>query len=126
MRNAYGGVLLVIIKHIPQIEKTVLGAHGKTALYQVFWQDEEKPKPMKSFTNFAKITLRPGGTNTLHTHSDIEQVYIVLRGNGTVQVGEEKADVRAGDAVFLPANMCHGFFNTGDKTTVIVLIGTRT
>jgi len=42
-----------------------------------------------------------------------------------VQVGDEKAEVKAGDAVFLPAKARHGFFNTGDKTAVLLLIGTR-
>ncbi|MCW4020268.1 MAG: cupin domain-containing protein [Candidatus Bathyarchaeota archaeon] len=106
--------------------------HGETSLYQVFWQGgthgamfgERKPESMKSFTNFARITLKPGGTNQVHVHEDIEQVYMVLQGGGTVQVGHEKAEVKAGDAVFLPANVPHGFFNTRDKTAVVLLIGT--
>jgi mannose-6-phosphate isomerase-like protein (cupin superfamily) len=80
---------------------------------------------MKAFTNFARLTLKPGGTNQVHVHDDAEQVYIVLRGGGTVQVGDEKAEVKAGDAVFLPAKVPHGFFNTGNKTVVILLIGTH-
>jgi len=80
---------------------------------------------MKSFTNFARITILPGGMNRVHVHDDIEQVYIVLRGKGRVQVGDEEADVKAGDAIFLPAKVPHGFVNTGDKSAVLLLIGTR-
>lgn len=80
---------------------------------------------MRSFTNFARLTLKPGGTNQVHVHEDAEQVYIVLRGEGTVQVGDEKAKVKAGDAIFLPAKIPHGFFNTGNKTAVLLLVGTR-
>jgi quercetin dioxygenase-like cupin family protein len=125
---------MIYIKHIPSIKKQPLeDAHGKTSLYQVFWQadahgerfGEKKPESMKSFTNFARITIQPGGTNQIHVHKDIEQVYIVLRGRGTVQVGDEKAEVKAGDAIFLPANVPHGFVNTGDKPAVLLLIGTR-
>jgi mannose-6-phosphate isomerase-like protein (cupin superfamily) len=107
--------------------------HGGSSLYQVFWQSdahggkfgETKPDSMKAFTNFARLTLKPGGTNQVHVHDDAEQVYIVLRGGGTVQVGDEKAEVKAGDAVFLPAKVPHGFFNTGKKTAVILLVGTH-
>lgn len=122
------------IKHIPTIKKKTLeDMHGQSSLYQVFWQadahgekfGETKPDAMRAFTNFARITLKPGGTNQVHTHEDVEQVYIVLRGGGTVQVGNEKAKVKAGDAVFLPAKVPHGFFNTANKTAVILLIGTR-
>jgi len=122
------------IKHVTKIKKKTLeDMHGGSSLYQVFWQSdvhgskfgESKPDSMKSFTNFARLTLKPGGTNQVHVHEDAEQVYIVLRGGGTVQVGEEKAKVKAGDAIFLPAKVPHGFFNTGNKTVVILLIGTR-
>ena len=122
------------IKHTTKIKKRTLeDMHGGSSLYQVFWQSdthgskfgETKPESMKAFTNFARLTLKPGGTNQVHAHEDAEQVYIVLRGGGTVQVGEEKAEVKAGDAIFLPAKVPHGFFNTGKRTTVILLIGTR-
>ncbi|KYH42808.1 MAG: cupin domain-containing protein [Candidatus Bathyarchaeota archaeon B63] len=125
---------MIYIKHIPSIKKQAIeDMHGATSLYQIFWQSDEhgarfgekKPEPMKSFSNFARITVQPGGTNQIHVHEDVEQVYIVLRGRGTVQVGDEKAEVKAGDAVFLPAKVPHGFVNTGDKPAVLLLIGTR-
>jgi len=122
------------IKHTTKIKKKTLeDIHGATTLYQVFWQadshgakfGETKPESMKAFTNFARLTLKPGGTNKVHSHEDSEQVYIVLRGGGTVQVGEEKAEVEAGDAIFLPAKVQHGFFNTRKKIAVLLLIGTH-
>jgi len=122
------------IKHTTKIKKKTLeDVHGGSSLYQVFWQadahgakfGETKPESMKAFTNFARLTLKPGGTNQVHSHEDAEQVYIVLRGGGTVQVGEEKAEVEAGDAIFLPAKVPHGFFNTRKKTAVILLVGTH-
>lgn len=113
----------MIIKSIPNIKKGVMGVHGETSLYQGFWEREAKPESMKAFTNFARITVKPEGTNRVQTHKDIEQVYIILRGGGTVQVGDEKAEVKAGDAIFLPRGIGHGFFNTTDKIAVILMLG---
>lgn len=122
------------VKHVPSIKKRPLvDAHGESCLYQIFWQDTEsgrlfdakKPGNMKAFENFARLTLKPGDTNNMHVHKDVEQVYLVLRGGGTVQVGDERKDVKAGDAIFLPANIPHGFFNTGDKIAILYLIGTK-
>ncbi len=123
------------VKHVPSIKKKPLvDAHGESCLYQIFWQDDEsgklfgaiKPESMKAFKNFARLTLAPGVTNQMHTHKDIEQVYLVVRGGGTVQVGDERKEVKAGDAIFLPANIPHGFFNTSDRLTILYLIGTKT
>lgn len=123
------------VKRVTSIKKKPLvDAHGAAALYQIFWQEDEsgrvfnarKPESMRGFRHFARITLEPGETNNMHTHGDAEQVYFVLRGRGTVQVGEERRTVRAGDAVFLPVNVPHGFFNTGKRRTVLLLVGTKT
>jgi quercetin dioxygenase-like cupin family protein len=122
------------VKRVTSIKKKPLvDAHGAAALYQIFWQEDEsgkvfrakKPEPMKGFRHFARITLESGETNNMHTHRDAEQVYFVLRGGGTVQVGDERRTVKAGDAVFLPVDVPHGFFNTGDKRTVLLLVGTK-
>jgi mannose-6-phosphate isomerase-like protein (cupin superfamily) len=125
----------MFIKHVTSIEKHPLtDAHGESCLYQIFWQESEsgkifgarKPESMKSFNNFARVTLRPGDTNQMHVHEDVEQIYFVLRGGGTVQVGDERSEVKAGDAIFLPTDIPHGFFNTTDKLTTLLLIGTKT
>jgi quercetin dioxygenase-like cupin family protein len=112
-------------------KKPLVDHHGASAMYQVWWQEDsagavfnaKKPKDMKTFKHFARVTLQPGETNNLHTHKDAEQVYIVTAGEGIAQVGEEKQHVKAGDAIFLPANVPHGFFNTGDKPAVVLMIG---
>ena len=123
------------VKSVTSIKKKPLvDAHGAAVLYQIFWQEDEsgkvfkakKPEAMMSFRHFARITLEPGETNNMHTHRDAEQVYFVLRGWGTVQVGDERRTVKAGDAIFLPVGVPHGFFNTGDRRTVLLLVGAKT
>ncbi|TRO54364.1 cupin domain-containing protein [Candidatus Bathyarchaeota archaeon] len=112
-------------------KKPLVDQHGASAMYQVWWQEDaagavfkaKKPKDMKTFKHFARVTLKPGETNNLHTHKDAEQVYFVMAGEGIAQVGEEKQYVTAGDAIFLPANVPHGFFNTGKNTAVVLMIG---
>jgi mannose-6-phosphate isomerase-like protein (cupin superfamily) len=121
------------IENIVSIKKQpLIDIHGESCQYQVIWQDDDhgklfntmRPPGMKSFSNFARLTINPGKSNNLHTHKGIEQVYIVLQGEGTVQVGEERKPAHAGDLVFLPADIQHGFFNTGTKQVILMLVGT--
>lgn len=123
----------MFIENIVSIKKQpLMDIHGESCKYQVIWQDDdhgklfntERPEGMKGFTNFARLTINPGKSNNIHTHEGIEQVYMVLKGGGTVQVGEERNDVRTGDVIFLPADVPHGFFNTTDKQAILMLVGT--
>jgi mannose-6-phosphate isomerase-like protein (cupin superfamily) len=121
------------IDNIVEVKKRpLIDIHGESCQYQVIWQDDdhgrlfgtEKPDSMQSFTNFARLTINPGKSNNLHTHEGIEQVYFVLQGEGTVQVGDERRPAKAGDVIFLPSDIQHGFFNTGTKQAILLLVGT--
>jgi mannose-6-phosphate isomerase-like protein (cupin superfamily) len=123
------------IENIVSIKKKpLIDIHGESCQYQVIWQDDDhgrlfntkRPEGMKSFTNFARLTINPGKSNNIHTHEGIEQVYIVLKGGGTVHVGDEKKAVKTGDVIFLPADVSHGFFNIGDVQAIVMLVGTST
>ena len=106
-------------RRVSPIQDILAGGRKRQGLWA------KKPEGMKSFEHFARITLRPGDTNNLHTHKDAEQVYFVMQGEGVIQVGEERENVSAGDVVFLPAKVQHGFFNTGDKQAIVYLIGVK-
>jgi len=106
------------VKNVPSIRKQpLLDAHGADPLYQIWWEDDEqfgarRPESMRGFTNFSRLTLKPSATNRIHTHPDIEQVYLVEKGGGVVQVGDERREVKAGDAIFLPANKAQRFLSS--------------
>lgn len=104
--------------------------HGEDTLYQIFFEDfpefgAVKPDSMRSFMGFSRVLIKPGTTNEMHVHEDQEQVYFVLQGEGVIQIGDEKADVKAGDSIFLPVNEPHGFVNNSDKLVILLMIGTK-
>lgn len=68
-----------------------------------------------------------GGFNPPHIH-DHEEVMIVRGGSVTVEVGEEAAQLGAGDIVVVPPHTLHRITNTGGETGEWLLIspaGTR-
>ncbi len=54
------------------------------------------------FTVGAGLSVAP-----LHAHHNNEEAIFILRGKGTVQIGEKRVSVRAGDWVSLPAGTDH-------------------
>lgn len=60
------------------------------------------------------VTVEPGKRQRLHNHPEV-QVYIIIVGEGTMQVSDESQIVRAGDLIYIPSNAMHGITNTGDE-----------
>jgi mannose-6-phosphate isomerase-like protein (cupin superfamily) len=62
----------------------------------------------------------PGSEQPLHAHPENEQVYVIIRGRGTMKVGGEEREVAAGTLVFIPPGTAHAIRNTGDDPLVFV------
>lgn len=60
------------------------------------------------------FSLAPGGHSRLERHPHEHEV-IVLQGEGVVQLGEEKHDVKPFDTVFVEGNSLHQFSNPNDE-----------
>ncbi|MGA9772761.1 MAG: cupin domain-containing protein [Blastocatellia bacterium] len=72
--------------------------------------------------SLAEETLLPGQAVTPHHHREIEEVYYILSGRGVMQVGDEKREVSAGDAVYVPRTARHTLENTGTEPIKLLLV----
>jgi mannose-6-phosphate isomerase-like protein (cupin superfamily) len=50
----------------------------------------------------------------MHSHRNIEEVIVILDGEGEAWVDGDRATFKKGDAVLFPANSRHQVRNTGD------------
>jgi quercetin dioxygenase-like cupin family protein len=67
-------------------------------------------------TNFALgyVTLDPeGGQVPWHNHPE-EEVYVLLEGRAEMCLGEERREMSAGQAVYVPSGVFHQLTNVGD------------
>lgn len=65
------------------------------------------------------VEVAPGHGQALHSHVP-EQVYVVIAGKGRMRVGDDLADVKAGELVFIPSNVTHGIENTSSESLVYI------
>src|ERR1039457_5484846 len=65
--------------------------------------------------NFAigHVTLEPNGGQVPWHNQEQEEIYFIVEGSGEMCLGEEKAAVRAGQAVYIPHRVFHKLTNTG-------------
>ena len=55
----------------------------------------------------ARAVVEPGQSTHRHYHTDSDEVYYILSGEGVVTVGEKAEAVAAGDCLFIPAGQVH-------------------
>ncbi|OGP78133.1 MAG: hypothetical protein A2V86_03035 [Deltaproteobacteria bacterium RBG_16_49_23] len=69
----------------------------------------------------AHASVPPG--NKLLGHADpMEEIYIIQKGLGRMQVGDEVCEVKPGDAVHIPIGQFHELTNTGDEELTILVV----
>ena len=66
------------------------------------------------------VDVDPGAEQHAHSHEDSEQIYVIVRGRGRMQVAGDEEEVGEGDLVFIPPATDHGIVNDGDETLVYV------
>jgi len=73
------------------------------------------PSPIqtKSFC-LGYVTLDPNGGQVPWHDQESEEVYFVISGRGEMCIGDERRELRGGQAVFIPPGSFHQITNIGD------------
>ena len=58
------------------------------------------------------VDCPPGSEQQLHQHETQEQVYVIIRGRGTMIVGDEQQEIDEGTLVVIPPRTQHAIHNT--------------
>lgn len=67
--------------------------------------------------------FEPGQRQEPHTHPDADKIYLVLEGRGTVRVGDETAELTAGEIVLAPRGEPHGIANeSAERLRALVMM----
>jgi mannose-6-phosphate isomerase-like protein (cupin superfamily) len=70
--------------------------------------------------SLAEATVPAGGETVEHYHLLAEEIYHLVRGAGTLRLGGEQAEVRAGDTVVIPPGVRHKLWNPGPEALVLL------
>jgi mannose-6-phosphate isomerase-like protein (cupin superfamily) len=70
------------------------------------------PIQAKNFS-MGYVTLEPNGGQVPWHNQEQEEIYFIVEGEGEMCLGEERKNVRAGQAAFIPPRVFHQLTNTG-------------
>lgn len=68
------------------------------------------------------LLYAPGQTTPDHKHSDIDEIFYVISGEGTITINNEEVLVKEKDIIFSPYGETHGFNNTSANNWVVLQI----
>lgn len=83
-------------------------------------------QPTVFFTSWAYIdhlVIPPGSSVGSRALPDLAEVYYVISGDGTVNLGSEKSQVHTGDVVPVRLNEARSFANTGSAPLEFLIVG---
>jgi mannose-6-phosphate isomerase-like protein (cupin superfamily) len=66
--------------------------------------------------SLAEARLPVGSSTQEHFHPRTEEIYYITHGAGKIRIEGETREVRAGDAIAIPAGCKHKLWNTGIET----------
>jgi mannose-6-phosphate isomerase-like protein (cupin superfamily) len=70
--------------------------------------------------SLAEATVPPEGETAEHYHLRSEEIYYFTAGRGRLKLGDEEADIRAGDMVVIAPGTPHKLQNTGGGPLVLL------
>ena len=65
--------------------------------------------------SLAEATVPPGGETEAHYHELAEEIYLFTAGSGLMKLGDEEAEVSAGDTIVIAPGTPHKLWNTGSE-----------
>ena len=75
--------------------------------------------------SIARARVEPGVSTAFHSVRDTAERYVVLEGQGEVEIGKKSPEpVRAGDVVLIPPGMSQRITNTGSEDLIFLAICT--
>ena len=82
--------------------------------------------PEDFFSNWEYVdhlVLPPGATLGRHRHQHMEEIFYVMAGAGSVEVGKESAPIKKGDAIPIMLNETHAMVNNGTTDLELMVVG---
>ena len=102
--------------HIQPLDTAPVNERGGQKSYLLLGGDQVGAKNLAA----TWVDCAPGSMQAVHGHPDNEQIYVIVRGRGVMQIGGEMQEVGEGELVYIPPGAAHAIKNTSDEPLVFV------
>jgi mannose-6-phosphate isomerase-like protein (cupin superfamily) len=103
-------------RSVADISEQSVDLSTATARYKpIFGTGDPNFQNVKGVVRFGELTVEPAGSSKTVSYKDIEGVFFILAGSGTLHYGQDKVPVKQNDFVYLPAGIEHGVSNQSQE-----------
>jgi mannose-6-phosphate isomerase-like protein (cupin superfamily) len=120
MKSAGKDAIKAFKKLPTQVRDGIRGGSGRAEI-----RDYLAPGEMAGVLMASRVTLEAGAAIGEHLHSDTEELYVILQGQGRGLLDGESFPVERGDAFLLKAGHTHGLINDGGEPLTFFAVLTR-
>ena len=78
---------------------------------------------LKAITYVSLAKLQPSLSYEPHSHDDHEEIYYIISGKGSIQIGKEVERFRDGDIIYIPEKLTHSIINDGEEMVEFLAFG---
>ncbi len=77
---------------------------------------------LKGIERYGELTIAPGGTSEIVSYPNLESIFFILAGSGTLHYGTKKVPIKENDFMYLPVGVEHGISNrSGEPLRLLVM-----
>jgi 6-phosphogluconolactonase len=80
---------------------------------------------VKGIERFGELKIEPGGASEIVSYADVEGVFFVLTGRGTLHYGTRKVPMKENDFMYLPVGTKYGISNSSNQPLHLLVMGYR-
>lgn len=105
-------------------EKTVTARSIDALLREQPLAAGENIKPLLLFrsAHTSQLLVQIHDREPVHYHADSDITVLMLRGSGTIHIGEQRFPAKAGDVMFIPRRAVHYFINEAQEPAAALVI----
>lgn len=101
-----------------QIQESSHDGKGPVNLFEIWSKSDFSSK----IDFIDRVVVPPGSTIGFHKHGENEEMYVVLEGQGLMNIEGEEIAVNKGDMILNPVGGSHGLVNNSKENTDILVI----
>ena len=101
-----------------EVRDKMRGGAGTVTIHHYF----EKSDFTANVRLCARLVLPPGAGIGPHTHTGEDEVYLVLKGSGTLDDGTTRSRVSAGDSILTGNGQTHAIHNDGQEPLELIAV----